>query len=270
MKDYRKKIETSAIFLTSVLLVLSLIGLWGKTMAVNNTDRYPKLNVTAPTERLEPTSKTIYLTFDDGPSQNTEAVLDVLKEKGVKAAFFVTAQNADEDYTPIMLQRMIDEGHAIGLHSYKHAGNKIYKSVDTFLDDINKLNDYLEETVGIQPKFLRFAGGSATINAKPEVMRAIIEEIHSRGYSYYDWDVVSGDDVKTAKPVETLVNKVVGESKQLDRAVLLFHDNPVATTTPAAVAQIIDQLTAEGYTFALLNEEVEPVHIISTRLGNKN
>lgn len=264
MKKFAK-LELSAIYLMAALLVLSVASLVGKVVTAEAMENYPQLRVTPIAAHSQPTGKTVYLTFDDGPSKNTEKVLDVLLEKDAKATFFVTAQNFDADYAPVMLQRMVDEGHAVALHTYSHKVGEIYRSVDSFLADLNKLNDYLYETIGVRPKILRFAGGSATVNCAPQTMKAIIEEITDRGYQFYDWDVVSGDDTPQAKPAETIAKVVIDGAKKKEQVIILLHDNPAATTTPAAVAQIIDTLRADGYNFACLTEEVEPVHTHTNR-----
>lgn len=266
MKKNRARMELSAIFITSALLLLSVGSLIGKAATAEAPEPYPNLYVT-PAEISSPGEKTVYLTFDDGPSKNTEKVLDVLREKEAPSTFFVTAQNIGEDYAPLMLQRMVDEGHTIALHSYSHRVNELYRSVDSYLADVSKLNDYLLDTLGVQPDILRFAGGSATVNAAPSVMKGIIGAITERGYRYYDWDVVSGDDTPHAQPVDGLVRKVVNGVQKAgkDQVVVLLHDNPAATTTPQATSEIIDALRAEGWIFAALDGSVEPVHTKTER-----
>lgn len=265
------RLELSVIYLIAALLVISGLGLIVKMAATNigQPEWYPRLYVTGRASFVIPEQKTVYLTFDDGPSKNTEHVLDVLADRGVPATFFVTAQRAEEDYTPVMLQRMVDEGHSIGLHSYMHEANKIYRSLDNYMEDLNKLNEYLNDTVGIRPEFLRFAGGSATVMAEPYVMREIIAEIGKRGYQFYDWDIVSGDDTPHATQVGELVDNIMSGVKRCgdrQQLVILLHDNPAATTTPEATGIVIDELKKQGYQFEKITPEVQPVHLKSNRL----
>ena len=74
----------------------------------------------------------MYLTFDDGPSKLTEDVLDVLKEKQVKATFFIVGKNLETEQGKKILKRIVREGHAVGIHTYSHVYNRIYRSVEDF------------------------------------------------------------------------------------------------------------------------------------------
>lgn len=261
--------ELTAIYLAAALLVVSVSALAGRVRQASAeqtaTDPFPNLYAVAAGEPLQPAEKTVYLTFDDGPSPNTLKILDVLAKQGVRATFFVTAQNADEPYAAEILQRIVDEGHTIGLHSYSHEFNKIYKSTEAFLTDIDKLNEYLYETVGVRPSILRFPGGSATVNASPETMTGIIREITRRGYQFYDWDVVSGDDTTTVFDVGYLSDRMVNGVEGRESAVILLHDSPAPVTTAQAVDLTIDRLREEGYRFDRLTGQVKPVHIKTNR-----
>lgn len=197
---------------------------------------------------------TVYLTFDDGPSHNTELLLQVLKEEGVTATFFVTGQEERSD----LYQRIVQEGHSIGLHSYSHEYDRIYRSTDSFLEDLARLDALLYDCTGLHPKILRFPGGSRNRNAG-STLPQIIDEMTRRGYLYYDWNVVSGDDTATVYPAEVLLQNVITGSAELENPVVLFHDAPLCTTTPEAVRQVIAYFRQKGYAFAPLDETVEPL-----------
>ena len=83
--------------------------------------------------------KKVYLTFDDGPSPNTEKILDILDEYDVKATFFVTGYQAEKH--PEWYKEIVDRGHTIGMHSYSHVYSDIYSSTDAIFADIDKLHD---------------------------------------------------------------------------------------------------------------------------------
>lgn len=90
---------------------------------------------------------TVYLTFDDGPSANTAAILDVLAAQGVKATFFVggsEAENASE-----LLRRIVEEGHTIGIHTYSHQYRELYSSVESYLADFKQVYDMIYEATGV-------------------------------------------------------------------------------------------------------------------------
>lgn len=265
MRANKAKVELTAIYLVAALLILSLIGLGENVVRAAQPEPYPELYTPAPGEFTVPKRKTVYFTFDDGPSVNTEKVLDVLKEQEIPATFFVSAQNADAEYAPRMLRRIVDEGHTLGLHSYSHRYDRIYPSTDGFLQDISVLNDYIWETAGVRPEIFRFPGGSATVNASPQVMKSIIAEMGRRGYLYYDWHVSGGDDTATAYAPEYLAERMVRQALEFDYPVILLHDNPGATTTAEAVTIAADALRREGYRFDCLTPQVEPVHIQTSR-----
>lgn len=258
--------EQTAICLLMLLLVVSFGGLAGQSIAANEEEEYPELYASVSPQPVTQ-GKVIYLTFDDGPSENTAQILDILKKHNAKATFFVTAQKADEEYMLSTLQRIVDEGHTIGLHSYSHRVDEIYCSLDSYLADISQLNDYLQQTVNVCASILRFPGGSATVNASPEVMKAIIQEMTRRGYPYYDWDVVSGDDTVGGRSAEDLVQRVIGGVEGRDSAIVLCHDSPTAVTTPQAVDQVIAELSGQGYLFCALHTGVPPVHTYTTRFS---
>lgn len=110
-----------------------------KPVINTNTKKYPVKRADAESKILDIYSKkekVAYLTFDDGPSSNiTPKVLDVLKEEGVKATFFVLGQNVKTH--PEQLKRIYEEGHYIANHSYTHKYSKIYASVDELLEEFN-------------------------------------------------------------------------------------------------------------------------------------
>lgn len=107
--------------------------------------------------------KVVYLTFDDGPSANTQRVLDILDQYDAKATFFITAQQPD--YFP-MIKKVYDEGHTVGLHSYTHEYDQVYASVDAYFDDLEKIGEVAKEQLGFVPCFIRFPGGASNSISK--------------------------------------------------------------------------------------------------------
>lgn len=257
----RAAVELTAIFLVSALLFVALIGLIGHTVTANSIDDYPDLYAGKTPFQIPMPEKTAYFTFDDGPSKNTELILDMLAEENVKATFFVTAQYEDEALVRRLLARMVAEGHTIGLHSYSHSFSSIYKNTDGYLRDLDKLNTLILDATGYRPQILRFPGGSKTVNAPKAVMKDIIEEIEARGYSYYDWHVVSGDSTATTYPAETLAKTMLKGVKGDDPVVFLCHDNATPKTTSEAVRLVIKELREDDWSFDRLTAEAKPVHI---------
>ena len=135
---------------------------------------------------------TIYLTFDDGPKYGTtDAILDILKEEGIKATFFVTGYGPDE-----LIKREYDEGHSIALHTDSHDYSAVYQSVDAYFNDLGRVSDRVKRITGEESKIIRFPGGASnTISRRysPGIMSILTKEVLNRGYRYYDWNVSSGD-----------------------------------------------------------------------------
>lgn len=196
-----------------------------------------------------------YLTFDDGPSLNTLKILDILAEHGIHATFFVTGNNATGN--PGIYSRILREGHALGNHTYSHNYNIIYKSVENFLEDVLKLEDYLFQETGMRPKLFRFPGGSSNnVSARVAgypIIYDLIEALKQNGYDYFDWNVVCGDGTE-APPVEQIMEIVTTKVTALhgEDLVILMHDSQPKLTTVEALPEIIRLLKKRGYEFATL------------------
>ena len=156
---------------------------------------------------------TIYLTFDDGPSNNTSKILDILKQEDIKATFFLV--NFNSSYNPVV-KRIYDEGHSIGIHSYTHNYKLIYSSVSAYFDDLNKMNDKIKTITGSDTKLLRFPGGSSnTISSfNKGIMTTLVKEVTNAGYHYFDWNVDSSD-AWSARNSNDVYNNVINNLKKV-------------------------------------------------------
>ena len=137
--------------------------------------------------------KIMYLTFDDGPSQNTQAVLDILEEYDAKATFFVTAEFSDYLH---LIHAEKEAGHAIGVHTYSHRYDQIYADSASYWDDVEKMQKIIEEQCGSRTSILRFPGGTSnTISQRyaQGIMSQLAEEAEQKQYAYYDWNATNGD-----------------------------------------------------------------------------
>lgn len=207
-----------------------------------------------PTAHPLPQIRTAYLTFDDGPLAATSRILDILKEHEVPATFFVNGR--DSAYALKMYRRMVEEGHAIGNHSYSHDYYDIYSSVSAFVADINKLQELIFNAVGVKPEVLRFPGGSNNqINASPALMSVLTREVRTLGFQYFDWNVSAGSSTSTATKETVLDNVLSGVVGQRVINVLLHDAHIVAEALP----EIIEELRTRGYTFAVLTKDSYPI-----------
>lgn len=212
------------------------------------------------TERVE---NTIFLTFDDGPSDRTDEVLAVLAEKNVKATFFVTGKSDEADLE--RMRRIVAEGHTIGMHSYSHNYSQVYSSVESFLDDFYRNFSQIRDATGVTPTVFRFPGGS--INGYDGgFYQEIISEMIRRGFVPFDWNISSEDAASShIVPAETLADNVVRNAGGKVRGFVLFHDSKMKTTTPAALGPVIDQLRDMGFEFAAITPSTLPVLYSYTR-----
>ena len=207
-------------------------------------------------EAVTELQKTVYLTFDDGPSKNTGKVLDVLKKYDVKATFFVIGKDMTEEGIGY-LKRAVKEGHAIGMHTYCHDYKKIYASVGDFLADYDKLRQELTELLGFAPNIFRFPGGSYCSYGK-NIRKELMEEMTRRGYSYYDWNVSAEDSIGTVTAYSIRKN-IFPRVYEVSSPVILMHDSSINCLTAELLPEIIEKLQAEGYTFETLKAR-EPLH----------
>ncbi len=203
-------------------------------------------------------TRKVYLTFDDGPSENTRAILDVLKEYDVKATFFVTGQQALSH--PERYREIAQEGHTIGMHSYSHVYSEIYESVDSFGEDLLLLQTFLEDTTGVSPLFYRFPGGSSnTVSKMP--MSQLCDYLTDNGITYFDWNVSSKDAVSPMRPAQEIVKNCTQNLENFDNAVILLHDAVGKTSTVDALPEIIEYITAMENTEILpITEETVAIH----------
>ena len=187
----------------------------------------------------ESTQKIAYLTFDDGPYDNTtEAILDVLKEKGVHATFFLRHR---PDHVA-QIRRDIREGHTLANHSYSHKIKAVYQSADSCIREIRDQQEWLTETVGVTPQIYRFPGGSPTAGSKKQ---AIAAALAADGLGYVDWNCATGDGLPGALTTEKAYQNAIGSVGEQKIVVMLMHD--YSTATLEALPEIIDTLKAEGY-----------------------
>ena len=200
-------------------------------------------------------NKIIYLTFDDGPGYYTNKILSILDKHNVKASFFVTSQ------FPSYVSLIKDEynkGHAIAVHTYTH-NYDIYKSVESYLDDFNKMNEVIKTYTGSYSKIFRFPGGSSNTVSRSRqkgIMTTLAKKMTEDGYVYFDWNVSSGD--ASGAGSDRIYSNVVNGVKSCNKCVVLMHD--IKSTTANALDRIITDLESNGYTFATLNENSGTFH----------
>lgn len=201
--------------------------------------------------------KVCYLTFDDGPSKNSEEILDILDRYDAKATFFLIGSEIREENRGI-IERIVEEGHAIGLHSNVHCFDKLYTGVDVCVRDFEAQYELLKEEYGIDTKIFRFPGGSACSYMNGQ-RQSYIQAMHKKGFIGFDWHV-SGEDSYGNPTVWSIQENVFEYIDDYDRPIVLLHDINIADATVEALPGILEKLQNDGYSFATLDEAEEYIY----------
>jgi len=192
--------------------------------------------------------KVAYITIDDGPSKNTPAILQVLREKGVKATFFVIGRNAERN--PEYLKAIAADGNVIGNHSYSHVYKQIYDSPDTLKDEIVHTNSIIKSILGedYSVTLFRFPGGLKQNDP------AYVQVVYDLGMDYFAWSVDPQDSLGNKSSTDEIVAKFREQLKNQQHPVILLHDANNKDTTIQALGIIIDELRAQGYSFDVIQK----------------
>ena len=201
----------------------------------------------------------VYLTFDDGPSDNTAAILDTLAKYNVKATFFVVGKT--DDQSKEMYQRIVNEGHTLGMHSYSHKYSVVYDSLDAFETDFNQLQSYLYDITGQECRLYRFPGGSSNQVSNTD-MSEFIRFLNEEGVTYFDWNVSSGDATSQAYTADELLNNVITDVPKYKTSVVLMHDSNTKSTTVEALGPMIEALQGMGAQILPIDENTTLVQHI--------
>lgn len=206
-------------------------------------------------------SSPVYLTFDDGPSDRvTPRVLDTLKSYNVRATFFIV--NYGES-GKALIRRMIDEGHTVAIHGYSHDYASIYKSDEAFMQNVYRLRDRLRADFGYEATILRFPGGSSnTVSRQYSVgiMSRLAQRVQNEGFTYFDWNVSSGDAAGTPASSGRIYSAVTSALRHGRSNVVLMHDAGTKSTTADALPDIIQYCLANGYSIQAITPATKPVH----------
>lgn len=228
MKENRKQAVLIILNIMMLILLLFIAGNrngWGKSLAEA---------VSGQAEAGEE-SKKVALTFDDGPHpQYTEQLLDGLKERDVKATFFVTGEHAE--LHPEIIKRMSEEGHLVGNHTYSHiqlsSGNK-----DAFKEELIKTNEIITEITGQEVLYVRPPYGTWDKSFETELnMFPVLWTVDP-----LDW---------CSNNVACIINKIIPRIEEND--IILMHDYYASSVT--AALRVVDELKAQGYEFVTVEE----------------
>lgn len=194
-------------------------------------------------------TKRAFLTFDDGPSSQTEKILDILKQYNIKATFFVLGSRVEA--MPQVVSRIYEEGHFIANHGYSHVYEQIYTSPQTVLDEFNSCNDAVKKAIN-EPEYnshlFRFPGGLAG-GKYEEIKKQARDLLISNNIVNVDWNCLIGDAEKSNATSEFLMQRLQETSQNKNSIVVLMHDAQAKTITTETLPQIIEYLQQQGYEF---------------------
>ena len=210
------------------------------------------------TEKSKDTSQTkkVYLTFDDGPGIESDKILDVLKDEGVQATFFVNGK--DDDYSKKVYKRIVNEGHTLGMHSFSHLYDDIYSSKESFREDTKKEYEFLHKITGQYPKYYRFPGGSSSgkIQIPINELKEVLSEFN---LEYVDWNIISADSVNTLAEESEISNGIIQAVKEFDNSIVLMYDVATRPNTVKALPTLIRTLKAQNYELLPIDENTQLV-----------
>lgn len=193
--------------------------------------------------RHDRSKRVIYLTFDDGPSEFTMELLDLLKEYDIKASFFMVASFAAE--YPEVVKRVQEEGHLIGLHSLEHRNAMICSPAYTNRDFLESMNIFKE--MGIVPKYYRPPWG--------EVNLWSLMNLSVHGLKKVIWNVMA-EDWRGNTTSEIIEEKLLSRTRNGD--VVCLHDGRGKDNAPArtieALRNVLPIWKKRGYEFKLISE----------------
>ena len=203
----------------------------------------------------ENAEKTAYLSFDDGPSDNTVKILKTLREKKAVATFFLIGNEITPEREEIV-KETVKEGNAVGIHTYCHEKDKLYGSEESFFEDFKMAAEAIRKITGKSPVLHRFPWGSNN-----RYVSSYVDELHDRLHKMrvksYDWNVSGEDSIGGTVPQGIIFQNVKKDLTRFRQPIILLHDSATMDNTAAVLGDIIDYIRGEGYGFATLDKREE-------------
>ncbi|MCQ6268064.1 polysaccharide deacetylase family protein [Fictibacillus sp. WQ 8-8] len=194
--------------------------------------------------------KTVYLTFDDGPSNVSGGLMDVLSSYNAKATFFMLEPNILR--FPEAVKRMDQEGHALGLHGVTHDPKKIYRTKETVVQEMDQDNAALQKVTGKKTVLIRTPYGSA-----PYMKSPYQKAVKDHGYQLWDWTIDSMDwSFRSPKYVENSINQLKKIAHRKEPIVILMHERK---ETLESLPKLLEYLQKNGYQFKRIEPDMQPV-----------
>lgn len=209
----------------------------------------------------------VFLTFDDGPSAtSTMKILGILNAKNVKATFFLVGNRVAQ--YPRITRKLVEDGMCLAPHTYSHEYKNVYKSVDSYFEDLEKCRKVITTVTGKEPvRYVRFPGGSDNEMTSRVKLRAIRVKLHEQDTKYVDWNVSSGDAAGYGIPKEIIEKNIINQSKNNKLVVILMHDSDMKSSTVQALPVIIDMFKSQGYEFRTFEKITSREESVMKKIG---
>ena len=217
------------------------------------------------------THPTAFLTFDDGPTERTPEILDILNKNGIKGTFFIVASQLEGNAKlQGYVKRMADEGHVPAIHCYKHDYNTIYTSVDAYFEDLYKAQQLIYDACGVKPWVVRFPGGSSTaktycqkLSKSDSTYEQIMRRLEAEGFLVADWTADTNDWRSKATTssilaeVNTYAKARSTKSYTYKCVVVLMHHKAVTVQSLQQVIDLFQNYSYDGnpYTFEAMTPD---------------
>lgn len=242
--------KKSLVFTFSIIFIITIVLLSSLSLATefHNANTASDNFMENVSNLIKGKEKIAYLTFDDGPSLVTPKILDILNKENVKASFFVIGKSVEAH--PEIVKRAYDEGHYIANHTYSHNNSILYKSSESFLNEIKKTDIAIGKAIsvdGYSSSIFRFPNGfmSPQYKAKKKEMAKLLSQMN---YAYIDWNCLNNDSIKKYTSSQ-LLNNLKKSSKNKNTLVILMHDTKDVSNSSLALEDSIEYLKSEGYSF---------------------
>lgn len=227
---------------------------------------YPDLMFDTLPVALPSAENTLYLTFDNTPSSQAAAILDVLDKHGVKATFFVWWNESMADENLRFYNQLHKGGHQIGIHSATNTKSfsELYASRDSFLNEYNEIFSKIHAETGQKTRLYRLPGGSVSPQnpQRQAVLKEIKSELDARGFLQYDWNASAQDAVVPSLSKDQILRNIENSMGDDGQVVILLHDGTGSTSTVEALDAFIDKYKKAGYSFRTLEYDTEAVSFL--------
>lgn len=237
-------------FFVISIIILIFICKFSSSLAIelSGNNKLSNDSINEITNLTKGKEKIAYLTFDDGPSLVTPKILDILSKEDVKASFFVIGKYVEA--RPEIVKRAYEEGHYIANHTYSHNNSILYKSSESFTNEIKKTDIAIGNAIGVDgysSLIFRFPNGfmSPQYKAKKKEMAKLLSQMN---YTYIDWNCLNNDSIKKYTSSQ-LLNNLKKSSKNKDTLVILMHDTKDVSNSSLVLEDSIQYLKSQGYSF---------------------